>query len=323
MKKLPQLILEKPSESPETVDSSEVSARPASSERASPKPVFEEIGSTSKVFVTPDKAYAIKRPSRNTLGNQTAFRREITILKSLKEHLNVVRLVGYVFSEENFLNKTQLTLEYANCHSLFDEVSKMNGRAPELFWSFHMLHGIAEGLLHLHTNLVLHGDIKLENILLHQYEGQPFQTPKLCDFGLSFKLSKPDEIRTSSGIRGTLTYLAPESLKPPYEHSTKTDVYALAVVMFSLATGRMIFPRIGEEEQIAQFVANGVRETIPAFVDPDLACAIRECWQQSANGRPSASNLVRFFSKKKGFWEASDASSDKALNQNSQVTQDL
>ena len=47
----------------------------------------------------------------------------------------------------------------------------------------------ARGLAYCHRNLVMHRDIKLENLLLDE-DG----TVKLCDFGVSQHLNSPDEL---------------------------------------------------------------------------------------------------------------------------------
>lgn len=61
---------------------------------------------------------------------------------------------------------------------------------------------------------------------------------KLVDFGLSKKLD-PAKMRTFS-IVGTLLYLAPEALRGT-GYGTSVDVWALGVLIFELAVGRLPF----------------------------------------------------------------------------------
>lgn len=62
---------------------------------------------------------------------------------------------------------------------------------------------VAKGLAYCHRHLVMHRDIKLENLLLDE-EG----TVKLCDFGVSQHLSSPDDLVKDQC--GTPAYMAPE-----------------------------------------------------------------------------------------------------------------
>ncbi len=96
---------------------------------------------------------------------------------------------------------------------------------------------LAEGLMHAHDRGVLHRDIKPANILLAD-EG----TPMLLDFNLAS--STADDPRTLDA-GGTPRYMSPEQLQRMLHQSTsedaRSDLYALGVVLFELATGRTPF----------------------------------------------------------------------------------
>lgn len=103
---------------------------------------------------------------------------------------------------------------------------------------------IADVLDHIHGNGIVHGDVKLENIMLVTESDGPRrrQTVKLLDFGLAERMgARPAQ------LSGTPQYLAPERIAggPPTE---QTDVYALGVLTFQLLTGA--FPFDGDLEAI-------------------------------------------------------------------------
>jgi serine/threonine protein kinase len=89
---------------------------------------------------------------------------------------------------------------------------------------------VVEGLLYAYeTNGVSHRDIKLENIFVAE-DG----TIKIGDWGLSGFDTKE---RYCSSSCGTLGYMAPEMVCREKYDANKTDVWAIAVVLFSLCTG--------------------------------------------------------------------------------------
>ena len=70
-----------------------------------------------------------------------------------------------------------------------------------LFFAVQIISAIGK----LHDNLIIHRDIKLDNILIDR-DGYL----KVCDFGLAEKIEKGEKI---DGYCGTPTYMAPEILK--------------------------------------------------------------------------------------------------------------
>ncbi len=89
---------------------------------------------------------------------------------------------------------------------------------------------------YLHDMGLVHGDIKLENILLIEVEeADPFCYKKvlLSDFGLTRK--PPDESLVNCG---TIEYAAPELISSDFEGCLvdpfKSDIWALGVVLFAL-----------------------------------------------------------------------------------------
>lgn len=94
------------------------------------------------------------------------------------------------------------------------------------------LAGVADGLVHLHKHQ-LHRDIKPANLLYDRAGG----TIKLADLGLARAVASV----TSTGISGTIQYLAPECFNPSEPDTPKRDVYAYAVSLFQIFTQRLPF----------------------------------------------------------------------------------
>ncbi|KAG0252763.1 hypothetical protein DFQ27_007864, partial [Actinomortierella ambigua] len=153
---------------------------------------------------------------------------------------------------------------------------------------------IALGLEFIHQQGIIYRDLKSANVLLTKH-----MEVKLADFGLSKmrSLSQASMTGSRSGAKpaGTLRWMAPELMyatKPMY--TTKSDVYALGVVMWEMAAS-CTKPYISQDSDdlIALLVKNGVRETFPEDTPTEYRLWAERCWQQDPMDRPEASEVVQ------------------------------
>ena len=103
---------------------------------------------------------------------------------------------------------------------------------------------VCEGVHHAHQKGIIHRDIKSSNVLVQTENGQA--APKIIDFGLAKALSgsKLEDVGlTQAGTPiGTPEYMSPEQLELEGTHvDTRTDVYALGVLLFELLVGSRPF----------------------------------------------------------------------------------
>jgi tetratricopeptide (TPR) repeat protein len=98
-----------------------------------------------------------------------------------------------------------------------------------------VIEAVARAVHFAHEQGILHRDLKPENVLLTS-QGKPI----LTDFGLA-KIPGDGATRVGAMI-GTPAYMAPEQIRGrPDLIDARTDVYALGVMLYRLATGRVPF----------------------------------------------------------------------------------
>lgn len=138
-------------------------------------------------------------------------------------HPNVIRLLE-VFNNDDY---AFVVMEFASNGDLM-KVLKNKGPLTELK-ARHYFSQIASGLKHIHDKGVIHRDIKLDNILIDEYD-----RCKICDFGVS-RLMTPGEVVNEQC--GTPAFLAPEIIQEKGYEGFGADVWSLGVLLYALLTG--------------------------------------------------------------------------------------
>jgi serine/threonine protein kinase len=101
---------------------------------------------------------------------------------------------------------------------------------------------VCSAVQNAHQKGVIHRDLKPTNVLITEHDGKP--VPKVIDFGLAKALTAPGmltdkTLHTSFGaVVGTPLYMAPEQVGiNSLDVDTRTDIYALGVILYELLTG--------------------------------------------------------------------------------------
>ncbi|KAH7560480.1 hypothetical protein JRO89_XS10G0029100 [Xanthoceras sorbifolium] len=182
---------------------------------------------------------AIKRLDKATSDGEQEFRSEVNSI-GRTNHKNLVRLLGFCNEGQNRL----LVYEYMSNGSLANFL--FGNSRPNWESRIQSAFGTARGLFYLHeecNNQIIHCDIKPQNILLDDC-----LTARISDFGLA-KLLKADQTQTTTAIRGTKGYVAPEWFKN-LPITVKVDVYSFGVLLLELVSCRKNFEANAKEEQM-------------------------------------------------------------------------
>ncbi|MCY1066880.1 protein kinase [Nannocystis sp. RBIL2] len=152
---------------------------------------------------------------------------------------------------------------------------------------------VCEGLAAAHAAGVVHRDLKPANILIEN-TGRVV----LTDFGIARALT--DEGGRTQGLVGTPLYMSPEQVagKPV---DTRTDVYAVGLMLFEMLTGALPFAGDGRASgPVSPLTVALARLTEPppdpratrADLPPALAELVLQCMSQEPGERPAAAAVV-------------------------------
>ena len=159
------------------------------------------------------------------------FRKEAQKLASLT-HPNIVRVLE-VFEANNTI---YYSMEYLPGGSLNDYVNKRDG-LPERE-AIKCIRQIGSALLYLHTNKMLHLDVKPSNIMRSDTTG----ALKLIDFGLAKRYVDNGDPESSASLGSGTTGYAPleqADASNEMEFSPSIDVYALGATYYKLLTAHV------------------------------------------------------------------------------------
>ena len=215
-------------------------------------------GSFGKVYLglqkLTNRLVAIKCLEKSNFKDETTKKKiltEVKILKATLGHPNVVKLL------EVFENKKYVffVTEYATNGDLLKYLKK-NNVMPEKEAKY-MFYQIAYGLSFIHSQSIIHRDIKLDNILVDEHN-----RCKICDFGVSREIDPNETINEQCG---TPAYLAPEIIKDEGYKGFKADIWSLGVLLYSLLTGNMPF-KAGTIDELHKKIVTG------DYTFPDDCC---------------------------------------------------
>jgi eukaryotic-like serine/threonine-protein kinase len=147
----------------------------------------------------------------------------------------------------------------------------------------------AKGLRSAHEHNIVHRDLKPENIFITSGEGGVIHT-KLVDFGLA-KFYEPNQdpqavrLTREGALFGTPAYMSPEQAKAKGGVDHRTDLWALACIVYEMLTGRTVWDI---EQGVAMILAQIASTPIPSAraYRPDLPPEFDEWFRYALARKP-------------------------------------
>ena len=144
---------------------------------------------------------------------------------------------------------------------------------------------LIDALKYLHTNLVIHRDLKLGNLFI---DGN--MRIKVGDFGLATKLTTADEKRKT--ICGTPNFIAPEILEGKDGYSFEVDVWSTGVILYTLLIGKPPFKTKDAKYTYKRILANQYVFPDHSPIDENAKHLIKNILQTRPEKRPTLDQLL-------------------------------
>ncbi|KAI5965011.1 BCK1 [Candida theae] len=237
--------------------------------------------------VTTGEMLAVKQVVKSNkldLEGIMALHKEVETMKDL-DHKHIVQYLGY---EQNN-NTYSLFLEYVAGGSIA-MCLKSYGRFDETLIRI-ITKQVLLGLEYLHSNNIIHRDLKADNLLL-DIDG----TCKISDFGIS---RKNNDIYSNANMsmKGTIFWMAPEVIDNMVEgYSAKVDIWSLGCVVLEMFAGKRpwsneaaisVIYKAGKEKK-----APPIPKDIAHLVSKEAENFINRCFVIDPALRPTAEELL-------------------------------
>ena len=216
------------------------------------------------------------------MAEQTAPVKRVVALKIIKPGMDTRQVVARFEAERQAL----AMMDHPSIAKVFDAGATESGRP---FFVMELVKGVpiteycdtvhltpkerlelfipvCAAVQHAHQKGIIHRDIKPSNVLVAMQDGKP--VPKVIDFGIAKatnqRLTERSLFTQHGAIVGTLEYMSPEQAEmSAMDVDTRTDVYALGVMLYELLTGTTPLERARLRESGYAEILKRIKEEEP------------------------------------------------------------
>ena len=213
---------------------------------------------------------------------------EINILKKLS-HPNIVKIFEFYETDNYFY----IITEFCKSGELSKYINNNNLTESQLCVIFYQ---VFSGLMYLHENHIIHGDLKPQNILISSKENNSVSNEiyswiKIIDFGTAKMFKK--EIIKGNDIVGTLYYIAPEVFSSNSDnYDEKSDIWSVGIILYKALTKKYPFIGKSDDETVLSILENDYDDSLLMNYSDELKDLIKNLLMKDPNKRPSAKEAL-------------------------------
>lgn len=208
-----------------------------------------------------------------------ALEREIELLKTL-QHDNIVQYLDS-YADGTHLN---IFLEYVPGGSVAALLRNYGAFEEPLVRNF--VKQILHGLNFLHSQDIVHRDIKGANILVDNKS-----CIKISDFGISKKTESGLYVTHRPSLQGSVFWMAPEVVKQT-SYTRKADIWSLGCLVVEMISGTHPWANLNQMQALYQ-IGSLAKPSMPDEISPEAVDFLTKTFELDHNMRPSAEELLQ------------------------------
>ncbi|OQR67344.1 mitogen-activated protein kinase kinase kinase 9-like [Tropilaelaps mercedesae] len=197
-------------------------------------------------------------------------------------HKHIVKLFGVC------LPNSWLIMEYCAGGPLNHVLEKNQVPLRTLTeWSLH----IARGMQYIHSQRVIHRDLKSTNVLLavpYRPDTKEAVQLKISDFGLA--RANVDR-STVFSVGGTFSWMAPENIRNN-KYSQRSDVWSFGVLIWELLTGQIPYKGVDPVAIAYGIGSEKLKLPIPETCPEKFKNLMMDCWNTDPYRRPTFDKII-------------------------------
>ncbi|KAK5669138.1 mitogen-activated protein kinase kinase kinase [Batrachochytrium dendrobatidis] len=218
---------------------------------------------------------------KSIFSPMVALRHELELLKGLN-HSHVIQYLGFEQTPE-YCN---IFLEYVAGRSISSVLVKTGPFSDELICV--LSSQTLQGLDYLHSQGIIHRDIKAANILVDVVAC----IAKITDFGVSMKHVKGAYNRVSDlTVHGTVSWMSPETVRAK-GYTAKVDIWSFGCMIIEMTTGLKPWSELNMDLQIFSQLARNQSPPLSPNLSANMRAFTEKCFIIDADQRPTARELL-------------------------------
>ncbi|KAG2342565.1 kinase-like protein [Suillus weaverae] len=243
-------------------------------------------------------------PGRAMEKIEKAMRRELKVWLRLSKHPTIVPLLGIAYIDSQLPALISQWMPSGTLY-MYIKQNSLNASAKVM--------GVAEGLGHLHSENVVHGDlhpvctvVSVDVALIHKPQGNVLVDgsghPRLTDFGLATVAGDAESQWGTTTAAGELNFRwrAPEVIGidcGPGRPTFDSDIYSFGGVMFLIVSGTIPWRERKNSFHIMCELSQRATPARPDNIPDDHWNLIQKCWSWDPVGRPKATEVLQYINQ--------------------------